>query len=468
MDVVEIVNASDWTRVDEGPVIRYFIGNDVRANEQLYLPFAWLQIDQRTQAIVAARDHFGQEPFYYYYRNQRLIFGSTIGDILQYLPQTPALTRHLIRDCFLRFPADDPLDDPPFVTETYYEGIFRVTPGHHLYIMPSEKYEIPFWKPDPEKPKLHYADEREYLEHFTMLLDEALQVTIQHERHLAAEFSGGMDSTMLFVACRNRGLEPELFTHVPPASRQATHEDMNVSSILEQFGWSDRHVAVNADSFDPVAVFQHFANILSGPAPNLNCILANNLHQAVVDKGFKQLISGFGGDDCVSLLFPASLLSSSPEALYAYEADLLQGKLCHENRMRLEYSAVVARSMGFSYVYPLLYPPLIEFCFSLPFEQKCKNGRMRCMVQDYLLQHIRHMHFSTKGGAVVPDTMQKCRDYYRQGLFSKQFVGLPFQQYIEARTTPDDLLLLQINAYMLKQALLMQHDRRRSAKSCAA
>ena len=137
-------------------------------------------------------------------------------------------------------------------------------------------------------------------------------------------------------------------------------------------------------------------------------------------------------------------------SLRDYEYDLLQGSLCHEMRMRLEYSALTAKAMGFRYIYPLLYPPLIEFGFSLPLEQKFKQGRMRCTVRDYLLQHVQGMKFSTKGGATVPSTMQKCRDYAAKGAFQPYFTGLPFKEYIDAAHSIDDQLLLQIHAFMMK------------------
>ena len=442
-----LVNASHWQCIEDECIVRYISGQEGSG----FQGFAWLQFDKRTKKILAARDHFGQEPFYYTRHHQRLIFGSSIRDLLQHLPEVPRFSQHLIRDCFLRYPADDPTDDPPYAIETYYAGIFRVTPGNHLKVTQESISETPFWCLDPAKPKLQYADPRDYVKHFELLLNEAIQVSTQNAKDLALEFSGGIDSSMIFIASRNLGMQPTLFTHSPPQTRQPTAEDENVANLINQFDWVSKHVRVNAESFDPISVFQRFAQVLSGPPPNLNCILSNNLHQSMIQRGHCYVMSGYGGDDGVSLIFPHEIMRT-PEELYHYEVDLLQGKFCHEIRMRLEYSAVVAKSLGFRYIYPLLYPPLIEFCFSLPIEQKFKNGMMRCTAHEYLSKHIKQMYFSTKAGAVVPNTMQKCRDYYRLGKFAEDFVQLPFHEYITKRTTDDDKLLLQIHAYMAKHA----------------
>lgn len=442
---IHLINASLWQCFEDEDKVRYVADED----EDCFRGFAWLEFNKKTQKIIAARDNFGQEPFYYARHGHKFIFGSFLQDILNYLPTMPIFTSHMIRDCFMRYPADDPIDDPPYVTETYYKGVFRVTPGHYLHVTPDKTYEEAFWALDPEKPKIYYADSRDYVKHFEYLLNEALTVSTKNLTNLAMEFSGGIDSTMLFIASRNLNLETTLFTHIPPKSRQPTSEDKNVKYIIDKYNWTSKHVSVDSEKFDPISIFTKFSKVLSGPSPNLNCLLSNNLHDKILQKGMRFVLTGYGGDDCVSLIFPPEI-GNNPEKLYKYEAQLLQGQYCHEIRMRLEYSSVVTKYLGLKYIYPLLYPPLIEYCFSLPIEQKLMNGAMRCTAKKYLLKYLNEMQFSTKTGAVVPSTMQKCRDYYRLGKFADYFIDLPFQEYISARNTDDDKLLLMINAYMIK------------------
>lgn len=442
-----LINASLWRCLEDEFTIRYIADED----ENNFRGFAWIEFNKKTQKIIAARDHFGQEPFYYACDGERFIFGSFLRDIIACLPKIPNFATHMVRDCFMRYPADDPVDDPPYSTETYYTGIFRVTPGHYLHVNNNKIHEESFWELNPTKPKIYYAESRDYVKHFEYLLNEALEVSTRNINNLAMEFSGGIDSTMLFIACQNLAMGTILFRHIPPKSREATAEDKNVKYLIDKYNWISNYVPVDSEEFDPISVFTKFAKVLSGPAPNLNCILSNNLHERMLQKRQKFVLTGYGGDDCVSLIFPPDM-GRSPEKLYEYETELLQGKYCHEIRMRLEYSSVVLKHLGLKYIYPLLYPPLIEYCFSLPIEQKLINGDMRCTAKEYLLKYLKQMQFSTKTGAVVPNTMQKCRDYYRLGKFADSFIDLPFQEYISARDTDDDKLLLMINAFMIKHA----------------
>jgi len=217
--------------------------------------------------------------------------------------------------------------------------------------------------------------------------------------------------------------------------------------------------------------------VLSGGSEHLLFFMfAQNIHQAAHQQKCKILLSGFGGDECVSSHAPLrtygaevgykalskelnahhnqnltfrTLLQTfkltQPKLFYAIqyiksyrsrlarkqlpvhfksydslqerEANWLQGPLSYHVRMRIEYSAVVARQMGFSYQYPLLYPPLVEFCFRLPSEQKRRMGQQRLLMRRYLSNELSSGLFNNqkKCGDILPGTMPKCKDLYANG-----------------------------------------------------
>lgn len=508
------INASQWHCVEEKRFVTY---SSLRGwpeqwpTEGSYYPFAWLRIDKKTQEILAARDHFGQEPFYYAILNETLIFGSTIPNILQHFKKRPAFTEHLERDCFLR----DSQQDLPLVTETYYQDIYRVRPGCHLIIKPHGLPEqISFWSLRNHHTSLYYSDERDYLVHFTELLHEAVDKTTHGVRSLAAEFSGGVDSSMIFNACRSMDLNPTLYTQEIPPNYRITDEKRNVDLILVRHHQEICHHYVNANHFEPLVIFEQMAALFASPPPYIVSVLACNLYQSIANSGHDILLSGAGGDDLVSHDFPPQLafpqlwrekkwrgiwndckqlasfkekmrhaihrigyshidvhaicahiersynrLSQKKTRLFRpefytsfseYEYGNMQGDLSHNMLMRVEYEAVIAKSMGFRFAYPLLYPPLIEFCFRLPLEQKLRLKTTRWLARQYLSKNIPGIQFRTKWGSLAPNTMQKCRDYSQQGKFENFFKNLPFAELIDKTSLPESKLLLQINAYMLK------------------
>ena len=504
---MRFINASGWRQVSKTCFsVKPAPPLTPETCREHYHAFAWLSITDSNNAL-AGRDHFGLEPFYYYVDSQQFIFGSNIPDILKKLNHIPALNQQrCILECFSRAT----YTYTPYDTATFHTGIHRLTPGHLLHIKHGQVMEQSFWQLDRNVPTLHYHDERDYLAHFSHLLTESVRFQCKGETNIAAEFSGGLDSSALLVAYQKNALQPCYFTHEHPKDSE---EHQHSLALINHFQLTDAHQIIDAEHFDPLKTFDWCVGQFAGAPPYLFFMLAHNLHQAVAANGAKILLSGFGGDECVSGYAPPraylpqalreisfkhawqtlrdhqtisqgapnsklrrlheflryshptlyrGLTLKSPKVplpycptLHAYEYALLQGKHSHNLRMRIEYSAIVAKALGFEYRYPLLYPPLVEFCFSLPLEQKRRLGMGRYLIRQYLQQHTP-LPISAKlkmTGSICDATLQKCLHYLESGYFSKAFTDLPFQTHWQINASQHEQLLERVFAYMFKAYL---------------
>ncbi len=478
----------------------------------LYQPFACVIVNRLTQQIILIRDHFGLEPFYYSLNSTpktQFYFGSTLPDILKHI-QTPVHNEHQITQLLM----DVSSGSLEYTDETYYENIYRVTPGHILTLS-LEKNTVQreaYWVLQPGSPRIRYATDAEYDAHFAFLLEEAIHVSTQTDTsRIALEFSGGLDSSTLLTAVHHQNMAPHLFMHVGENTDERAYGDQ----LLHELNATHPIHYVHADAFDLIAVLDQCKQWFAGGAPYVFFMLAHNIHQAVRQQGCKVLLSGFGGDECASshaplrtygadvgykhlrATLPASTMSrhlirtltlAHPRLLYALqrikaitpikqkqlnvlykpynslqerEQDSLQGALSYHIRMRIEYSAVVAKHMGFSYQYPLLYPPLVEFCFALPPEQKRRKSQNRLLMRRYLAQKngsdLFHAH--KKCGHIFAGTLPKCQTVYQQGQLNHAFEHLPYRKNYDYITknklvTHDELLHLNIMRYMFKKDFL--------------
>jgi len=510
------INASSWSSHENDRYTYYYSGVKTSFDEncsKIYRPFAWLRFDRQENKLKCGRDHFGQEPFYYSLKDNKFIFGSTIPDILKYLKEKPAITEHLERDIF----NPQNIVDPLFQKETYYKGIFRITPGHMMSWSDGKIEETCYWQICPKTEYLHYKDEAEYLQQFSELLTASVRELTEGFTTVAAECSGGLDSTSILVACRSIGLEPKLFTNTLPGQTQEIDESINVVNLLDLFDWRKNHQYINADSTDPIEIFRDCAKLFAGPPPYWLGMFNTPLHNAVSSKNIPVLLSGLGGDECFSLRCPphyglaerhkkngyyattkeyfgyncsgslqlrtirllqfiahshvafyhtGAILSYGLglvdkrfrsyqkhkfyESLKLYQLAVLQGHQSHELRMKIEYDAVLAKQNNFRYAYPLLYPPLIEFCIQLPPELRRSQGIMAVLARRYINLALPDFRHNTKPGPFVGSMAQKCRNYMNQGLFDMDFKDLAFA--VEHKYLPDSeiKLLIYIRAYMLK------------------
>lgn len=271
-------------------------------------PFAEVIVNPDKHEYLLVRDHLGIRPLYYAYQAGKLVFGDTIPDVLQHLPKTPELLDTAVV-CFLS-------NAPSYTDETLYQGVYRVEPGTMVYIQSNGTIEKKaFWQLEPTGEVLYYSDEREYLDHFCHLMQEAVQVAVKGQPSIAAEFSAGMDSSAVYCAAVQCGLNPTLFMHDAIAdSEDARRYNKKYESLfLDHFPQAVVQ-RLQAEGFDPLSVFEQYADWFSGPSPYIFEPFAYTLHQAVGAQGYSILLSGFGGDQGVSHPIPVHF--TLPELLH--------------------------------------------------------------------------------------------------------------------------------------------------------
>ncbi|MCH9689794.1 MAG: hypothetical protein K0U10_03975 [Gammaproteobacteria bacterium] len=462
MRQLTVLNASEWHAVfAEG---KYFYSPDTALIQQLqqnnprdlykrtYTAFACVIYDTVQQTVTAVRDHFGLEPFYYSVHQGQFIFSSNIPDILKHIKSPLKLNANRIQQLFV----DKWFGTETYSDETYYDSIYRVEPGCELILdlnLKKSPVKRPFWDLKQCNQVIEYKDERDYVAHFSELLSEAVRVQVANSSSCAAEFSGGLDSSAVVTAAFKRDIDLSLFMHVAPPGSGFIDDMPYAQHLINHFGLKEVHL-IDAEQLDILKNMHEYAQYFAGAAPYNGPVLASNLHHAIAEQGHHTVLSGVGGDECVSGHAPLSVylpglmktqgvrmawkelyqayqvhgrpvpsrlkrsvrlmrmgLSNTQTSLSEYEHNLLQGPGSHHVRMRVEYAAVLAKAQGFQYAYPLLYPPLVEFCYQLPLIKKRKAGVSRCIIRDYLAQFFSSVLYGkqTKSGSVVPAALAKTR-----------------------------------------------------------
>lgn len=488
-----------------------------------YGQWAWVSYNPQTGELLAGRDHFGLQPFYYYFENNTFIFASTIPAIFAKLLEIPAVNKARVEEYFS---IKDGLY-PQFSTQTYYQHIFRLAPAHILHVKNNRISQEPFWQLKLDEKNISLKNDDEYLRRFSELMHEAVAHCTQGTQKIACEFSGGLDSSAVLLTALQQNHRPELFNHKDTYSEFKTGEQVFSEAIVQQYQLNDKINYIDADSYDPLAALNYCSEKFAGFSPYLFFSQAHNIHQAVAQNQNKILLSGFGGDQCISsyassngyypqlwrqdgfrallhehrkqykayqkklpgnarliwqllryynsttynffnnigdlaLLHPSKFLSKTiftpmqlplrPSMRHLEYANL-QGDFCHEICMRVEYSAVIAQSLGFNYAYPMLYPPLVEFCFNLPIEQKRRNGLGRYLIRRYLEQFLPgKLHGRPKmTGHIAGATLKKCLEHMKHGQLKEAFTNLPYEEMLASNS---HLELIQLAthsfAYMAK------------------
>lgn len=151
--------------------------------------FAFGLWDQRQQRLIAARDHLGIKPFYYYHDGEVFLFASEIKALLEHPRLRPELDGQALQDYLdLQYCLGD---------RTLFKGIRRLLPGHFLVWEGGQVRIGKYWDldftPDPQ------YDEEEFIPRLVHLLEDAVRLQLRSDVPLGAHLSGGLDSSA--IAC---------------------------------------------------------------------------------------------------------------------------------------------------------------------------------------------------------------------------------------------------------------------------
>ena len=167
--------------------------------------FAFLIYDKKRNLILAARDHFGIKPLYYYDDKDKLIFASEIKAILLH-PSVDAKPNFKSINQYLTF---------QFVCgqETLFQNVFKIMPGHYLMIkLDSLKMNfVKYWEADFRIDTNHT---KEYFTHqLRKLLEDSIRIQLRSDVPVGSHLSGGLDSSIItLLASKSSSQKFKTFT----------------------------------------------------------------------------------------------------------------------------------------------------------------------------------------------------------------------------------------------------------------
>lgn len=411
--------------------------------------FAFVICDPKKQEIFCARDHFGCRPFFYYEDEQSLVFASTIKDLIKTKGiQLSPDPEGILATYSSRLRAKD---------RSFCKEIKRLQPAHVLKMKPGESsVSEAFWELDRD-PEVVFEEAEQAVSRFRELLGEAIKQRIRNSKEVGLELSGGLDSSALaaFAMDVKKGdTGMHAFSHALSEKQASEYypfrDESALSTKVAKHMGLDSHTLVTGEDL-PGALDAARSSILGTGVPitQLFSPFSDILLDEAGARGVDVLLSGFGGDECVSHPAPKSkfllsriksLMPSGTKSHYPFEelavssglrkdfysfekkhrkasrkgfsrvADMQKQRLMMKHLAdRMETSCILARERGIEYAYPLLDVRLVRFVYSLPEAYKNSHGSgrylMRRALQGKVPEELRVRN--NKFGAALPNVFYR-------------------------------------------------------------
>ena len=172
---------------DTEVLLRAYLRWGAAAFERLHGMFAVALWDARTSTLHLLRDHFGIKPLYYAALPGGIVFGSEIKAILA--------SRLTGREMSWRAFHEYLYYGNSLGAETFFEGIRKLEPGHHLTLTETGATVRAYWTPDSIVP----VDDPPEVAARTVLrkLDAAVESHLVSDVPVGVFLSGGIDSSAI-------------------------------------------------------------------------------------------------------------------------------------------------------------------------------------------------------------------------------------------------------------------------------
>ena len=251
--------------------------------------FAFALWDQRRRQMFCARDYASVQPFFYFCDGRTFICASEPQQIL-IDPTVPRAPNEQAIGVYLSAVLMDP-------AVTLYRDIVKLEGGCALIVRPGGPSVRRYFDIDPAR-KIRYRTDAEYAEHFEALFKEAVRCRLRNVDGVAAELSGGLDSSLVVGAIQRlfrEGAAPaprfDIFSigfEHPDADERSF-----VADVAAKWGLKTNLIPPFYAAYaDYLAEIRRYRYLSCRP----NFVMDALVHRAIRERGYRVLLTGQGGD----------------------------------------------------------------------------------------------------------------------------------------------------------------------------
>lgn len=244
--------------------------------------FAFGYYNKRSKSLYLARDQFGIKPLYYHYNEERLVFSSEIGPLINREDynvevNNEALEEHLLLGYALK-------------DKTLFRGIKRILPGEVLKVSVNGVSVQHCYNLNRES-QSSYKD-------LAAVLDDSVKAHSMADVRIGLMLSGGFDSNLLLSAIKSESLEQKLIAFNAGSDsvedKSLYLEREIAKDISELFDVEFKKIGIRGFSDDHI---KKVFDISEEPVCNPSSLLIDIITSRAKDSGVTILFSGHGGDE---------------------------------------------------------------------------------------------------------------------------------------------------------------------------
>ena len=259
--------------------------------------FAFAIYDKKQQMLFAARDRFGEKPFYYYNDNRYFAFASEMKALWAI-----GVPKEVDGAMLLHYLSVGHLQNASVKQQTFFEEIYSLPPAHFLLISLNSKKVIThsYWKLKTKQGFDISAEKA--IERFQELFTTSVKRRLRSDVTVGSSLSGGLDSSS--VVAEMSGIfesgqtenKPKCFSAVFPGFEK--DESSYIDSVTKQFDIQNYFTQPTMDGM--ISDFEKICYHQEEPFSSSSIYAQFKVYELAASKQVKVLLDGQGADEILA------------------------------------------------------------------------------------------------------------------------------------------------------------------------
>ena len=257
--------------------------------------FAFSIWDEKEQCLFAARDRFGEKPFYYYTEKNVFAFASEMKGLW-----AAGIDKSIENKMILNFITLGYVQNPANKSQTFYKNIFSLPPAHFLKFYPKNDHCTieHYW--DIDKQAQIKISEEAAVKTFDTFLYTAVNRRLRSDVPVGASLSGGLDSSSIVYYIKKQldGDRNNLKTFSAIFPGFEKDEQKYIRQVSAQFKIENFTVIPTADTL--LKDFEKLCYHQEEPFPSASIYAQYKVFELAKKQNIKVLLDGQGADEMLA------------------------------------------------------------------------------------------------------------------------------------------------------------------------
>jgi asparagine synthase (glutamine-hydrolysing) len=256
--------------------------------------FAFAIWDEQQQELFAARDRFGEKPFFFFYDGEQLAFASEMKALW-----SMGIDKKVNNGMLYNFLSIDYTTNPFNPQETFFQNIHKLPAASFLtYSLIKEQVQIEkYWEVHPNINT--NISEEDAIEQFKNLFAESIRKRLRSDVDIGTSLSGGLDSSAVVAFCDKQAADHYTHKCFTASFKNFERDELQYAQqVAKQFGL--KHYVVEIGDDDVVSVMQKLMRQQEEPVVSASAIAQYKVYEAAKQNGVTVLLDGQGADETLA------------------------------------------------------------------------------------------------------------------------------------------------------------------------